>query len=68
MARTSRGSNGSIIISVRDKGVGLPQAFNLKSGRGLGMRLVDSFSQQLQADLQVIRRDLGTEFIVTLPR
>jgi two-component sensor histidine kinase len=63
----SRGSNGSIIISVRDKGVGLPQTFNLKSGRGLGMRLVDAFSQQLQADLQVVRRDPGAEFIVTLP-
>jgi len=63
----SRGSNGSIIISVRDKGIGLPQTFNRKSGRGLGMRLVDAFTQQLQADLQVVRRDPGAEFIVTLP-
>jgi len=63
----SRGSNGSIIISVRDKGIGLPQTFNFKSGRGLGMRLVDAFSQQLQADLQVVRHDPGAEFILTLP-
>jgi hypothetical protein len=31
------------------------------------MRLVDAFSQQLQADLQIVRHDPGAEFIVTLP-
>jgi two-component sensor histidine kinase len=62
----SRGSNQSIIISVRDEGVGLPPTFDVKSGQGLGMRLVDAFSQQLQAELQVIRRDPGTEFVLTL--
>jgi hypothetical protein len=30
------------------------------------MRLVDAFSQQLQAELQVIRRDPGTEFVLTV--
>jgi two-component sensor histidine kinase len=63
----SRGPGGSIILSVRDEGKGLPPTFDLKSGSGLGMRLVDSFLQQLQADLQVVRRDPGTEFILTLP-
>jgi len=63
----SRGPGESIILSVRDEGKGLPPTFDLKSGSGLGMRLVDSFSQQLQADLQVVRRDPGTEFILTLP-
>jgi NAD(P)H-dependent flavin oxidoreductase YrpB (nitropropane dioxygenase family) len=31
------------------------------------MRLVDSFSQQLQGRLQVLRRDPGTEFLLKLP-
>jgi two-component sensor histidine kinase len=63
----SRGPNESAVISVRDEGVGLPATFDLKAGPRLGMRLVDSLSQQLQADLQVLRRKPGTEFVLTLP-
>src|SRR6516165_9303893 len=63
----SRGGEDSVIISVRDKGVGLPPGFDLKSGRRLGMRLVDSFSRQLQGDLQVFHRNPGTEFLLTMP-
>lgn len=64
----SRAPHDSLLISVRDEGVGLPAAFDIKSVRRLGMRLVNSFSQQLQGDLQVLRRDPGTEFVLTLPR
>jgi two-component sensor histidine kinase len=56
-----------VIISIRDEGVGLPANFEIKSGRRLGMRLVDSFTQQLQGDLQVIRKTPGTEFVLTVP-
>ena len=31
------------------------------------MRLVDSFAQQLQGNLQVLRKEPGTEFVLTLP-
>ncbi len=64
----SRAPKDAVILSVRDEGVGLPPAFDIKSVKRLGMRLVDAFSKQLQADLQVIRRDPGTEFVLTLPR
>jgi two-component sensor histidine kinase len=64
----SRAPNDHVLISVRDEGVGLPSTFDIKSGRRLGMRLVDSFSQQLQGDLQVLRKDPGTEFVLTMPR
>ncbi len=56
----------SIVLSVRDEGVGLPADFDLKSGRRLGMRLVNAFTKQLQGDLQVVRRNPGTEFVVTI--
>jgi two-component sensor histidine kinase len=62
----SRGPKDAVIISVRDEGVGLPSAFDIKSGR-LGMRLVDAFSQQLRGDLQVLRKHPGTEFVLTMP-
>lgn len=62
----SRHSQDTVVISVRDEGVGLPRQFDLKSGR-LGMRLVNSFAQQLQGDLQVVRKDPGTEFVLHFP-
>jgi two-component sensor histidine kinase len=64
----SRAPNDNVLISVRDEGVGLPPTFNIKSGRRLGMRLVSSFSQQLQGDLEVLRKNPGTEFALTMPR
>jgi two-component sensor histidine kinase len=63
----SRGPEESVVISVRDEGVGLPPTFDLKSGQRLGMRLVDAFTEQLQGDLQVVRRNPGTEFVLALP-
>ena len=62
----SRQSHDSVVISVRDEGIGLPPQFDQKSER-LGMRLVHSFAQQLRGDLQVLRRDPGTEFVLTFP-
>jgi two-component sensor histidine kinase len=63
----SRQPKDNVLISVRDEGVGLPPTFDIKSGRRLGMRLVGSFTQQLQGQLQVLRREPGTEFVLTLP-
>ena len=58
---------GSVLLTVRDVGVGLPVDFDLEGGRRLGMRLVNAFTKQLQGDLQVLRRQPGTEFVVTIP-
>jgi two-component sensor histidine kinase len=62
-----RASKDHVTISVRDEGVGLPPTFDIKSGRRLGMRLIVSFSQQLQGDLQVLRKEPGTEFVLKMP-
>jgi two-component sensor histidine kinase len=63
----SRAPKDAVVISVRDEGVGLPPTFDIKSGRRLGMRLVDSFTQQLHGNLQILRKTPGTEFVLTLP-
>jgi two-component sensor histidine kinase len=62
----SRDAENAVLVSVRDQGVGLPAQFDLRSGR-LGMRLVNSFAQQLQGELRVIRKDPGTEFVLSFP-
>ena len=63
----SRKAEDGILVAVKDEGVGLPPDFDIKTGRRLGMRLVNAFTQQLHGDLQVRRRAPGTEFAVTIP-
>ena len=63
----SRGADGTSLITVRDEGVGLPSDFDLKTGRRLGMRLVNAFTKQLRGDLQIVRRNPGTEFVLAIP-
>ena len=60
-------SDGQIAISVRDRGIGLPEGFDLHSGKRLGMRVVTALSAQLRADLQIRRHTPGTEFLLTIP-
>jgi two-component sensor histidine kinase len=62
----SRASDDVVAISVRDEGVGLPPDFDLRSGH-LGIRLVRSFAQQLGGELQLLRHDPGTEFVLKFP-
>jgi two-component sensor histidine kinase len=60
-------SGDTISISVRDRGVGLPENFDLHSGKRLGMRLVNALSSQVHADVEVRRHAPGTEFLLTIP-
>jgi two-component sensor histidine kinase len=60
-------SDGGISISVRDRGIGLPADFDIKSGKRLGMRLVTALSSQVKADLQIRRHTPGTEFLLHIP-
>ncbi len=59
--RLDRLPDQRIVIAVRDEGVGLPQGFDPKSGRGLGMRIVNALARQLDAEIQVEARHPGTE-------
>jgi len=59
--------SGNTMISVRDEGIGLPADFDIKSGKRLGMRLINSFTTQLKATLEIKRHTPGTEFIVAVP-
>jgi two-component sensor histidine kinase len=52
---------------VRDEGVGLPANFDVKTGRRLGLRLVKAFTEELRGELEVVRKEPGTEFAVTVP-
>jgi two-component sensor histidine kinase len=62
-----RDPHDAMIVSVRDEGVGLPQDFDMNTGRGLGMRLIRAFTTQLAGELEVKRRTPGAEFVLTVP-
>ncbi|HWO32299.1 MAG TPA: histidine kinase dimerization/phosphoacceptor domain -containing protein [Candidatus Acidoferrum sp.] len=66
--RVARAADDTIELSVRDEGQGLPADFEPRSTPGLGMRIVRTLSQQLNAVIQVRRLNPGTEFIATVPR
>ena len=46
-------SEGDVQISVEDDGVGLPEGFDVDGAGGLGMKIVQVLSKQLQATLSV---------------
>jgi two-component sensor histidine kinase len=57
----------AIRVSVRDEGVGLPTSFDMAKGKGLGMRLVRAFLQQLEAKVVLNPQPRGTEFVALVP-
>ena len=58
---------GTLRVSVRDEGFGLPPGFELAKTRGLGMRLVRAFLQQLEATIAINSTSQGAEFIIVIP-
>ena len=56
-----------LVLTVGDEGVGLPPEFDVRKARGLGMRIVRAFAEQLGAELQVRARRPGCEFKLVAP-
>ena len=63
----ARNGDGNILISVRDEGVGLPTDFDPGKSRGLGMRIVNAFANQLNTKLAFTRHSPGSEFKLLFP-
>ena len=57
----------NILIMVRDEGVGFPIEFDPSKSRGLGMRIVQSFAQQLNTKLTFEHRLPGSEVTLLFP-
>ncbi len=62
-----RRDDGNILISVRDEGVGLPVDFDPHKSRGMGMRIVNAFANQLNTKLKFTRLSPGSEFKLLFP-
>jgi two-component sensor histidine kinase len=62
-----RSGEDEIVIKVRDQGRGLPETFDFKKTKGLGMQIVSAFLRQLQAHLRTEPSNPGTEFVLEIP-
>ena len=58
---------GGLAISVRDDGVGLPEAFDVNKGGNLGWRVIRALASQLDAELKIDSGPLGLGVTVLLP-
>jgi two-component sensor histidine kinase len=57
----------SILISVRDEGVGFPVGFDPTTSKRLGARLVNALSKQLGGELMRPTSPIGTNFTLLVP-
>ena len=57
--------DGRLHLVVRDSGVGLPAAFELKHATSLGLQLVSDLARQLRATLEVGSGEPGASFTLT---
>lgn len=58
---------GSISVSVRDEGVGMPASFDPATSKRLGTRLVNALAKQLGAELTRPASPTGTNFTLLVP-
>lgn len=64
IVRLDKTSDDEIQLVVKDNGVGIPDRIEIENAKSLGMGLVDTFVDQLQGRVEIIR-DSGTEFRIT---
>ncbi len=59
--------DGQLRVTVSDRGRGLPQDFDPRTSKGLGMQVVGLLVKQLHGSLVIDRAWRGARFIVTMP-
>jgi two-component sensor histidine kinase len=62
-----RKDRDSIVVAIRDDGVGLPEDFDPRTSGGLGLRLIRSLATQIGATARFENIPLGMRFTLTVP-
>jgi two-component sensor histidine kinase len=62
-----REGDDAISLSVRDDGDGLPNGFDIKKSKGLGMKLVTALVSQTGGTIRAAHNQSGAEFIAVIP-
>jgi two-component sensor histidine kinase len=61
-----RRQDADLLLAVGDDGVGMPTGFDLEKSESLGLQLVTTLVEQLQARLEIVQHG-GTTFRITFP-
>jgi two-component sensor histidine kinase len=65
--RAEKKDDSHVLVSVEDKGIGLPKDFDPAKSKRLGTRLVKALTAQLFASLTMPPRDKGAAFEILIP-
>jgi len=60
--------DGTLLVSVSDDGIGLPEDFDLKTGGGIGFHIIRALTTEIGASLDVRSDTLGVTFLLTVPQ
>jgi PAS domain S-box-containing protein len=63
----ARLESGGLSLSCQDDGVGIPESFDWKNPRSLGLRIVRILTKQIDGDLTLDRSGGGTRFELRFP-
>ena len=61
-------AQGTLLVSVSDDGVGLPEGFNPMKDGGIGFQVIRALIGEIGANLDVHSDTLGTTFSITVPQ
>lgn len=61
-------TDGTLVVSISDDGVGLPEGFDPQKDGGIGFQVIRALSAEMDARLAVTSDNLGLTFQVTLPQ
>jgi two-component sensor histidine kinase len=61
-------TDGTLIISVSDDGIGLPEGFDPAKDGGIGFQVIRALVDEIDAVLDIASDDLGVTFTLTVPQ
>lgn len=64
---TCKVSEPNLTLQIRDNGIGLPADLDIRHNNSLGMILIDNFTRQLKAELDIDSSPNGTGYAFTIP-
>ena len=60
--------DGTLLVSISDDGIGLPEGFDLKTGGGIGFQIIRALTSEIGASLDVRSDNLGVTFLLRVPQ
>ena len=59
--------NSTVILRIRDSGVGIPEEFDIRTADSLGLHLVMMLAERQLRGTVVLQREAGTEWVIQFP-